>query len=171
MLAPIWAAKPETANRVRQRLGTVLKWSIAQGWRETNPVADIEGALPKRTKPVKHHKSLPFDQVAAAITTVRGSAAAESTKLALEFLILTATRSGEVRNACWDEIDGDTWTVSSERMKTRKAHRVPLSPRCLEILEAAKALSGGKGYIFPSATTGKALSDATLSKLPLNPGA
>lgn len=164
VLSPIWTAKPETANRVRQRLSTVLKWSIAQGWRETNPAADIAGALPKRSKPIKHHRSLPFDQVAAAIGTVGKSAAADTTKLALEFLILTATRSGEVRGARWDEVDGNTWTVSGERMKTRKEHRVPLPPRCLEILKAAKPLGDGKGFIFPS-TTGKALSDATLSKL------
>ncbi len=164
VLSPIWTAKPETANRVRQRFSTVLKWSIAQSWRETNPAADIAGALPKRSKPVKHHRSLPFDQVAAAIDTVWRSGASMASKLALEFLILTATRSGEVRGTHWDEIDGDTWTVPGKRMKTRKEHRVPLSPRCLEILEAAKALGGGEGFIFPR-SRGNTLSDSSLSKL------
>lgn len=164
-LSPIWTEKPETASRVRQRISAVLKWAIAKGWRADNPAADIASALPKRSKAVTHHKSLPYPEVASAIHKVQACDASASTKLALEFLILTASRSGEVRNAEWSEVDGDVWTVPAERMKQRKPHRVPLSARCLAILAEAKKVGDGSGLIFPSAATGRALSDNTLSKL------
>lgn len=167
VLTPIWTEKPETAARVRQRIGSVMKWGIAQGWREDNPADSIGSALPKRDKTVKHHRSLPFQDVASAIGKIQNSDASISTKLALEILILTALRSGEVRNGTWDEIDieNKVWTVPSERMKKRKEHKVPLSPRCIEILKEAEKLKDESGLIFPGAVEGKPLSDATLSKL------
>lgn len=91
-----------------------------------------------------------------------------SSKLALEFAVLTTTRSGETRGATWHEIDMDNaeWTIPGERMKAKKLHRVPLSPRCLEILKQAKALkSATSDYVFPGMVDGKPLSDMTLSKL------
>ncbi|WP_232222566.1 tyrosine-type recombinase/integrase [Paracoccus sphaerophysae] len=105
VLTPIWTEKPETARRVRQRIGTVLKWAVAQGWRQDNPADSITQALPKVAKTQVHRKSLPYTDIADCLAAIRRSRAITSTKLALEFLVLTAARSGEVRDAVWDEID------------------------------------------------------------------
>ena len=167
VLSPIWTAKPETARRVRQRIGTVMKWAVAQGWRLDNPAESIGKALPKHDRKVQaHRKALPHSEVAGCINTVKASGAWAATKLALEFLVLTAARSGEVREARWDEIDmaGAVWEIPASRMKMKRPHRVPLSPRALEILREAEAFRDGSGLIFPS-PRGKALSDMTLSKL------
>ena len=167
VLQPIWLEKPETAKRVRQRIGTVLKWAIAKGWRQDNPTDAISQALPRQTKAVKHRKSLPYCEVANCLDAVRTSGATVATKLALELVVLTACRSGEVRLAVWSEINliKAEWTIPAQRMKAGKEHRVPLSLRAMEILENAKILGNGSDLVFPSITTGKALSDMTLSKL------
>ncbi|AUW57090.1 integrase [Sphingobium sp. SCG-1] len=168
-LMAIWNSHPETARRVKQRIGTVMKWAMAQGWRTDNPADVITKALPKHDRSkVEHRKALPYDRVADAIRTIQASEAMVATKLAMEFLILTATRSGETRLAQWNEFDLEKaeWIVPASRMKAKKPHRIPLSDRCLEILEQAKALKNGDSeLVFPSATTGKPLSDVTLSKL------
>ncbi|MEI4262246.1 tyrosine-type recombinase/integrase [Roseovarius sp. D0-M9] len=175
VLQPIWLDKPETARRVRQRIGTVMKWAIAQGWRQDNPSENIGQALPKQEKSQAHRKALPYAEVQNCIDVVQASGAWPATKLALEFLILTASRSGEVRGALWDEIEfqgGETaitakaaiWNVPAARMKAKKPHRVPLSARALEILTEAEALRGPSGLVFPSMRD-KPLSDMTLSKL------
>lgn len=175
VLQPIWLDKPETARRVRQRIGTVMKWAVAQGWRQDNPAENIGQALPKQEKTKAHRKALPYGEVRDCIDVVNASRAWPATKLALEFLILTASRSGEVRGARWDEIEfqgGDTaktakaaiWNVPAARMKAKKPHRVPLSARALEILSEAEALRGQSGLVFPSMRD-KPLSDMTLSKL------
>jgi integrase len=167
-LAPIWNSHPETARRVKQRIGTVLKWAMAQGWRTDNPAEAISKALPKHDRSkVLHQRALRYDGVADAIERVRASDASVSSKLALEFIILTATRSGETRCATWDEFDVEQaeWTIPANRMKAKRPHRVPLSPRCLDILKEAKPLSNGIGYVFPGTKKDKPLSDATLSKL------
>ena len=169
VLMPIWSEKPETARRVRQRISTVMKWAVAQGYRADNPAGDAIGAaLPKHNGNAKrHHRALPHGEVAAAIEVVRGSGAGIAVKLAFEFLVLTTARSGEVRLATWDEIDRDaaTWTVPAARMKAGREHRVPLSERALAILDEAQALADGSGLVFPGTRTGKPLSDMTLSKL------
>lgn len=168
-LSPIWNSHPETARRVKQRIGTVFKWAMANGWRTDNPAEAIAKALPKHDRSkIEHRQALPYDGVAAAIEKVRGSEAASATKLAFEFLILTATRSGETRDATWSEFDLDkaVWTIPGKRMKTKKPHRVPLSDRCLAILEEAKALKReDDDLVFPGSKTGRPLSDMTLSKL------
>lgn len=170
-LSPIWSSHHETASRVKQRIGAVMNWAIAKGWRTDNPVASITSALPKIAKRTEHHKSLPFQEVSSAISCITNSRASTSTKHAFELLILTALRSSEVRLAKWKEIDLDNkvWIVPAERMKKRKEHKVPLSPRALEILQEAQTLrpqltNYDNDYIFPS-PRGKALSDATFSKL------
>lgn len=167
VLQPIWLKKPETARRVRQRIGTVLKWAIAQGWRQDDPTLVITQALPKQDRTVKHRVSMPYNDVAAFLEVMKNSGAGRTTKLALEFLILTATRSGETRNALWSEIDFDTatWTIPAQRMKAKKEHRIPLPSRALEILTEAKALNDGSDLIFAGTRYGKPLSDMTLSKL------
>ena len=175
VLQPIWLEKPETARRVRQRIGTVLKWAVAQGWRQDNPAENIGQALPKQSRVKVHRKAMPYQEVAMCIDAVKASRAWTATKLALEFLVLTATRSGEVRGATWDEIDihgadrvslatRATWIIPASRMKMKKPHRIPLSVRALEILKEAEGLKNGTGLIFPS-LRGKQLSDMTLSKL------
>ncbi|MGR3513176.1 MAG: tyrosine-type recombinase/integrase [Paracoccaceae bacterium] len=172
VLTPIWIEKPETAARVRQRIGTVMKWAVARGWRQDNPAESIAQALPKRDKTKKQHrKALHYTEVGSCIGAVRASKAGVSTKLALEFLILTASRSGEAREARWSEINLDTgingavWTLPDSRMKTKRAHRVPLCDRAVEILAEAAALSENTGFVFPGTKPGKPLSDMTLLKL------
>ena len=169
VLMPIWSEKPETARRVRQRISTIMRWAVAQGYRADNPAGDAIGAaLPRHNgKAKRHHRALPHEEVAAAIEAVRGSGAGKSVKLAFEFLILTAARSGEVRLATWDEIDKDskTWAVPASRMKAGLEHRVPLCDRALAILDEAQAFADGSGLVFPGTRVGKPLSDMTLSKL------
>ena len=154
VLMPIWNEKPETARRVRQRISTVMKWAVAQGYRADNPAGDAIGAaLPRHNgKAKRHHRALPHEEVAAAIKAVRGSGAGIAVKLAFEFLVLTAARSGEVRLATWDEIDKDskTWAVPASRMKAGLEHRVPLCDRALAILDEAQAFADGSGLVFPA---------------------
>ena len=111
-------------------------------------------------------RALPHVEVAEAVATIRASGATTAAKLAFEFLVLTAARSGEVRLARWDEIDLDAevWTLPAERMKANREHRVPLSCRAAEVHQAARALRNGGNLVFPS-PRGKPLSDMTLSKL------
>lgn len=167
VLTPIWTAKPETARRVRQRIGMVMKWAVAKGWRQDNPAEAISQALPKHERRKVHRKALPYADVPAFISTVKASKAGLVTKLAMEFLILTAARSGEVRGAVWSEIDlqAAIWTVPASRMKAKREHRVPLSPRAVEILNAARKMSDGSDLVFAGARKGRPLSDMTLSKL------
>ena len=149
----LWNIKRETARRVRQRIGAVMNWSIAQGFRTDNPAGDALGtALPRNGVIKKHQRALPYDQVAAALATVRASSSGKAAILAFDFLVLTACRSSEVRLAQWKEIDLDAacWTIPAERMKAKREHRVPLSPRAVEILTAAQKLSDGSGLVFPS---------------------
>ena len=167
VLIPHWHTKNETMRRVHQRIGAVMKWAVAQGYRGDNPAGDaISAALPKTGTMRRHQRALPFAEVGAALAKVKGSNAYKGTVMALELLVLTACRSGEVRLATWEEVDfeAETWTVPASRMKAKRDHRVPLSTRPLEILHEARALSDGSGLVFPSAH-GRAISDNTISKL------
>ena len=177
-LLPIWTSKHVTARKVRQRIGTVMRWAIAQGYRQDNPAGDaITAALPKRHTPVEHRPALPHREVAAAVATVRNADAWVGTRLAFEFLVLTAARSSEVRLATWGEMDlvAMVWTVPGRRMKAKREHRVPLYGRAVEVLREAEPLRGaGNGagdeeLVFPT-VRGKALDAATLSKLVRNLG-
>ncbi|MDA8687544.1 integrase arm-type DNA-binding domain-containing protein [bacterium] len=166
ILSPIWVKKSETAKRVRQRLSTVFKWCIAKRWRLDDP-ADIAivQALPRQSKKIMHRKSISYNEVANFIEIIKASSAGHSTKLGLEFLILTATRSGEVRKASWNEIDGSIWTIPAERMKAGVIHRIPLPARCIEILNLARQISKGSKYIFEGTQANKPLSENTFNKL------
>ena len=167
VLLPIWSTKRETARRVRQRIGAVMKWAVAQGYREDNPAGDaISAALPKNSVRRQHQKALPHAQVGEALARVRASRAHRATALAFEFLVLTASRSGDVRGARWVEVDeaAATWTVPPARMKAKLEHRVPLSARAVAVLDEARELADRSGLVFPS-PTGRVLSDSTLSKL------
>ena len=142
ILTPIWHVKGETARAGRQRIRSVLEWAIAMDLRSDNPCDRVLPFLGPQNDIVTHRLALPHKDVAAAVETVRASAsAAPAVKLAFEFLVLTAARSGEVRLATWDEIDtaGRVWTIAAARMKAKREHRVPLSRRALEILDAALA--------------------------------
>ena len=167
VLLPIWAAKPETARRVRQRIRAVLRWAMAIGHVAVNVAGEaIEGALPAHRRSTNHYRALPYAEVAAGMARIEESEAWPCTKLALAFLIFTAARSGEVRHATWAEIDRGkaTWSIPAGRMKAKREHRVPLSAPALAILDRAWAFRDASGLVFPSVRC-KAMSDNTLSKL------
>ena len=172
-LRPLWTRKHATARKVRQRISTVMRWAIAQGYRNDNPAGDaVTAALPKRPAPVEHRRAIPHGEVAAALATVRSSGAWAGLKLAFEFLVLTAMRSTEVRLSTWGEIDlaARTWTVPAARMKAKRAHRVPLCARAVEVLREAKQLRAvsspaGKDELVFRSFRGKAIDAAVISKL------
>ena len=167
-LTPVWNAKRETASRVRQRISAVMRHAVAEGHRADDPAGDaILQVLPKSRNAAKHHRAIHYSLAGDAVRKVRDSNASTATKLLFEYLLLTAARSGEARAATWAEVDleGATWTVPAERMKARKEHRVPLAPRCVDILREAEAhRRADSPLLFPS-PAGKTLSDATLGKL------
>ena len=167
VLVPIWNEKRVTARKVRQRIGAVMRWAVAQGYREDNPAGDAIGAaLPKKGVRPRHLAALPYGKVAGAIAAVRASRAHPATVGAFEFLVLTACRSGEVRGARWEEIrlEEREWRIPAQRMKTNREHRVPLSARALAVLAEASASTGRSGLVFPS-PTGRLHSRAAISRL------
>ena len=167
VLKPIWIDKQETARRLRTRLGAVMEWAQAKGYRSDDPArGPLTAVLPRVKRVEKHHPALPHEEVGSAIATVNESRAYPSTKRVFEFVVLTAARSGEARGTRWDEIDFEkrVWTVPPDRMKTRETHSVPLSDRALAVLEAASQCRDESGLVFPS-PTGRELSNVVLSKL------
>jgi integrase len=165
VLSPIWLTKPETARRVRQRIGTVLDWAKASGLRDgENPVAGVGKGLPKQNDQAAHHKAIPYNDVPAFVQALQSSSSGETVKLAFEFLILTATRTNEVIGCRWDEIDFDSnnWTIPAKRMKAKKIHVVPLARRCVAILRRTQLLSGGSDFAFPGRSIAKPLSNMAL---------
>lgn len=167
VLEPIWHDKPETASRIRGRIETVLDAARARGYREgENPArwrGHIAQILPPRSRLTRgHHKAMPYEVIPAFMAKLREREAMAA--LALEFVILTATRTSEVLGATWTEVDLDKaiWTVPATRMKAGKEHRIPLSPRAVEILEAVKSLD--KASLFPADKGGK-LSTMAMSML------
>ena len=164
-LSPIWLTKQETARRVRQRIGTVLDWAKAAGFRSgNNPVEEISKALPRQSERKGHHAAIPYAEVPAFVGGFTGRDAATIPDLAFEFLILTAARTGEVLEARWDEIDFEqaAWTIPAGRMKAGREHRVPLAPRCIELLVQAKKLAAGSDFIFPGRAGAKPMSNMVL---------
>jgi integrase len=141
VLEPIWTVKPETAVRVRGRIEAVLDWAKVRGFRDgENPArwrGHLDHILPKKSRiaSVEHLDALPYHSISAFMAELRAKEGV--TARALEFAILTATRSGEILGAQWSEIDADSklWTIPAKRMKGKKEHRVPLSDRAVEILE------------------------------------
>ena len=149
----LWTAKPVTASRVRQRISAVMKWAIAHGHRQDDPAGDaLSAALPRQTHRKEHFRALPPAMVGQALAKVRVCGSRSNIRLAFEFLVLTAARQAEVRSAEWSEIapGAGLWTVPAIKMKSGKPHRVPLSPRALEVLgEAAEQWGGPEGLVFP----------------------
>lgn len=167
VLQPIWKEKTETAKRLRGRIEQVLDWARVRGFRDGENPARWRGhldkllATPSKIAPVVHHRALDINAMPAFMAGLhqRQGIAAR----ALEFLVLTAARSGEVRGATWAEIDMDArvWTVPAERMKAGKEHRVPLSPQALALLASLPRIEGNE-LVFP-APRGGVLSDMTLT--------
>ena len=166
---PMWATRTETARKVRQRIRTVLRWCQAHGYVQFNMAGEvIDGALPPMPRVKSHFRSLPYTAVAEALAVVEKSGASPSAKLCLRFTVLTAARSGETRNATWDEFDFNTfeWKIPAERMKPASEHRVPLSDAALDVLDRAKDCHDGSDLVFPSPLKpGRPLSDMTLMKI------
>ena len=169
-LSPIWFDKPETGKRVLQRIEAVFKSAILRGSREkASPCVGVAAELGTRHRDVEHHAALPWQEVPALVAMLQQPSRKgwPTTRLAFEFLILTATRSNEAREAAWSEFDLDNavWVIPKERMKSRKAHSVPLSDRCLEILRQARALNPDSQLVFEGTKSGRPLSDMTFTKL------
>lgn len=167
VLRPIWSAKPETARRVKQRCHTVMKWCWGKEFVQANPVDIVDMLLPKQSVSARktvHHPAMPWRLVPEFVRDVV-RAGDDVTRRLLEFTILTAGRSGETRGVTWDEIDfaTSTWVVPAGRMKTRQAHRVPLSDRAIELLRIRQAVIHHPSLIFPS-PRGGCLSDMALTK-------
>ncbi len=158
ILEPIWKEKAETASRLRGRIETVLDAAKARGYRDgENPArwrGHIAQILPARARLTRgHHKALPYEDVPAFVVRLRERAAVAAS--ALEFTILTGSRSGEVLGATWGEVDLDkaVWSIPAKRMKAGKEHRVPLTSRAVDILSETRKL--GSEWLFPAIRGGK----------------
>jgi integrase len=173
-LEPIWTVKSETASRVRQRIESVLDWAKVRGYRDgENPArwrGHLDKLLPARSRfhEVEHHAALPYFALPAFLTSLRTRQAIAAR--GLEFLILTAARTGEVIGARWNEIDllDKTWTVPAGRMKAHREHRVPLSPRAHAVLgqmRAAGQSDDDNAFVFPGLQPGKPLSNTAFLML------
>jgi len=169
ILEPIWATKPETASRLRGRIENILDWAKIAGYRSGENPAQWKGylkqllpALAKKDR-VRHHRAMPFAEVGRFVAKLREipSVAARC----LEFTILTAARTNEATKARLEEIDlaNATWTVPGSRMKAKREHRVPLSPRAVEI--ARQMLEQKADYLFPGTKPGKPISNMTMLRL------
>lgn len=140
----------------------MFDWAKASGYRTgDNAVEGLTKVLPKERQVAEHHAALPYAQVPSFLEALRAADANESTKVAFEFMILTATRTGEVVGARWEEIDtqSKTWTIPAARIKASREHRIPLSQRCLELLERAKANADGGPFVFPGRSSKAPLSN------------
>ncbi len=170
ILDPIWTTKTETASRVRGRIESVIDWATVHGYRiGDNPArwrGHLDKLLPRQSKVVKvrHHPALPHAEITKFLKSLRKEEGV--VPAALEFLILTSTRTSEVANASFEELDLDTgiWTIPAERMKAGKPHRVPLSQPALVIVTRMKDFGGGH-YVFPGRQPGKPLSNMAMLQL------
>ena len=167
VLRPIWLTKPETASRVKQRCSTIIKWCYANGHVSGNPIDAVDFLLPKQPSAsirTKHFPSMPWEDIPSFISNNLSNNSSIGSIL-LNFVIHTASRSGEARFAKWDEIDfkNKVWTIPARRMKGKQQHRVPLTPFLLDILNLQKKVSN-QGFIFKTAK-GSALSDMALTKI------
>jgi integrase len=162
LLNPIWNTKTETASRLRGRIESVLSWATVHGYREGENPARWRGhldqllAAPSRVNGVVHHPALPYAEIGAFMVELQGHKGIASR--ALEFTILTATRTAEIIAAEWPEIDlpAKTWTIPAVRMKAGREHRVPLSPAAITALRAVEGHH--KKYVFPGHKRGTHLS-------------
>lgn len=169
ILEPIWTTKTETASRLRGRIESVLDYATARGYRKGDNPARWRGhldkllATPSKVAKVEHHAALPYTEIGGFMIDLRKQAGMGAR--ALEFAIITAARSGEVRGATLGEFDLDAavWTIPANRMKAGKEHRIPLSDAAVELLRALPRIEGSE-LLFPN-TKGTELSDMTLRKV------
>ncbi len=169
-LDPIWREKTETASRLRGRLENILDWATVQGLRKGENPARWKGHLdkllpkPSELHKVKHFAALPYPEINSFMDKLREREA--NSAQALRLIILTATRSGEIRNAVWSEFDikKALWTIPAERMKADKEHIIPLCAEAISIIQSQPRLSGND-YLFSSPKSGKPLSDVVFKKL------
>lgn len=165
-LNPIWTEKTETASRLRGRIESILGWATTSGYRQGDNPARWRGhlqnllAAPEKVRKVEHHPALPWREIGGFMVDLRAREGIAAR--ALEFAILTAARSGEVRGMRWDELDGKVWTLAANRMKAGREHRVPLSSAVLSLLERMPRVGD---YVFPGAKKGSLLSDMSLSSV------
>ena len=157
------ADKPSVVKALRTRLKVVFEYAIASGWRTDNPAMIARAALPKKNGRGGHHEAIPHAELGAVLRKVRKYKIATA-RLAFEFQALTACRPNEALGAKWSEIDGSTWTIPASRMKTKRAHRVALSPAALGVLREAKKLPQSADLIFPS-KRGTAMATARLGDI------
>lgn len=155
VLRPIWLTKAETATRVKQRCHGVIKWCWAQGLVKSNPIDVVDHLLPKqpgKRERVQHQPSMPWQAVPSFVQGVIWAGPRNVTRALLEFVILTAARSGEARAMTWDEVDleAKVWTVPATRMKAKVAHRVPLSKRAVEVLKEQRDRHPEAELVFPA---------------------
>jgi integrase len=170
ILQPIWLTKNETAGRLRGRLENILDWAAVQGFRAVENPARWKGHLdnllasPGKVQKNNHFKALPYAEINPLMLALRANGSVSAK--ALEFLILTAARTGEIIGAKWDEIDFDNqlWIVPADRMKAGREHRIPLSSRAVEIIKEMQALKTNDA-IFPGRSKGGFLSNAAMDKL------
>lgn len=167
VLLDFWLEKPETARRVKQRIGVVLDWAYANGMRATEaPMRSLSRALPRQPKQDGHFAAMPYEDVPIFLQHLHKRASVA--RFALEFLILTASRSGEVRGAKWAEINlnAKLWTVPAERMKVGKEHLVPLTDAAINVLQCARPYYAEcSDLVFPGRNVLRPMSDMTLLKI------
>lgn len=167
-LAEIWTDRPVMARKVRGQIIRVLDYAHARGWRPVEAPRTIGRGLPTQQHIVQHHRALDWRDLPAFVEILPALKCSAPVRAAIEFVLLTACRSGEARGMTWAEVDLDAglWVVPAHRMKTAKVHRVPLSPRAVAILremEKLRATTSPAEYVFPSRKRGKPLSDMSLS--------
>lgn len=168
-LKPIWLEKPETASRVKQRCDAVMNWCAASEHIMASPVGVVDKLLPKqpsKRERVEHQPAMPWRDIPAFVHDVLHEGDRTTSKTMLEILILTAVRSGEIRQMAWEEVDFvlGVWTIPATRMKAKIAHRVPLSPHVIFLLEDRRSQSPEQtGLVFPSRKN-TPVSDMTLTK-------
>jgi integrase len=172
VLQPIWNTKPETASRVRSRIEAILDWAKAREYRSgENPArwrGNLHHLLPPKSKvrKVVHHAAVPYGQIGPFMAALRRQPGAAAR--ALEFLILTATRTGETLGATWDEVDHAegtrVWTIPDERMKGGREHRIPLSAVAVAVLDDMRKLRQND-FVFPGARDGRPLSEMALRRM------
>jgi integrase len=168
LLTPIWFARAETARRILQRVEAVFKSAILRGYRQrVSPCVGVKEELGTRHQTPLNYRALPYQRIPTFLADLRASNSQPATRLAFEWLVLTATRSRETRLARWSEIDDreGLWKIPAQRMKARRAHTIPLSKRCLEILRHARGMYPVSDLIFPGTKLGSALSDMTFTKV------
>ncbi|MEO1020612.1 MAG: integrase arm-type DNA-binding domain-containing protein [Pseudomonadota bacterium] len=150
-LSPIWTEKHDTAKRIKQRISAVFDWAKVTGcYPHENPVNGLKKALPTVRHRAEHMEALPWGDLPPLMEQLSGREGVSAR--ALEFLVHTCVRSGEVRGARWDEINGDVWEIPGDRMKAGEPHRVPLTEEALAVLDKVRGLDND--FIFPSTKRG-----------------